>query len=234
MDNPPITVADNNTPRCVGFIMDGNRRWAKEQSLPTLAGHSAGKDTFYESIAWVQDLQIPHAVYYAFSTENWLREQTEVSYLTDLFLSFITTLLSGINTHKAGVRFIGNRSAFSDELQSKMNELEQQSAKYTDTTIWVALSYGGRAEIVSAVNKAVVAGVTVTEASFPELLSTADMPDPDLIIRTGGEKRLSNFLPWQSVYSELFFSDTLWPAFTKDEFTRIVAQYGDRQRRRGK
>jgi undecaprenyl diphosphate synthase len=235
MNKPLVeTELSDHVPQCVGFIMDGNRRWAKEQSIPTLAGHSAGKDTFYESIAWVQDLQIPHAVYYAFSTENWLREQTEVSYLTNLFLSFITTLLSEIDTHKAGVRFIGRRSAFSPELQAKMTELEQQSAQYTDTIIWVALSYGGRAEIVSACNQAVQAGIPVDENIFAQYLQTAGMPDPDLIIRTSGEQRLSNFLPWQSVYSELFFTDTYWPAFTKEQFTRIVAQYGDRKRRRGK
>jgi undecaprenyl diphosphate synthase len=214
--------------------MDGNRRWAKENNLLTLAGHTAGKDVFYDVTTWIADMGIPHAVFYAFSTENWLRDQEEVGYLMNLFGSFIETLLLDVEKKKVSVQFIGNRNNFSVELQARMLELEEKSAQFTLTTIWVALSYGGRAEIVSAVNKAVVAGVTVTEASFPELLSTADMPDPDLIIRTGGEKRLSNFLPWQSVYSELFFSDTLWPAFTKDEFTRIVAQYGDRQRRRGK
>jgi len=215
-------------PICVGFIMDGNRRWATEQGLPTLDGHLAGKDTFFSTIRTVAELQIPHAVFYAFSTENWQRSETEVTYLLNLF----TEALKSIEAVR--LRIIGRRSDFSHELQIAMTELEEKSNQYTQTTIWIALSYGGRAEILSAVNQAVLLGNSVSEETFNQLLYTAEMPDPDLIIRTGGEFRLSNFLPWQSVYSELFFTDTYWPAFTKAEFTRILAQYGDRQRRRGK
>lgn len=225
---------ENQMPTCVGFIMDGNRRWAKERNEPTLLGHQAGKEVFDESITWIQDLGIPHAVYYAFSTENWQRTEEEVTYLMDLFAAFITSLLSDVLDRKVRVRFIGDRTHFSERLQGLMAELEEKSAMYTDTTIWVALSYGGRAEIVAACNKAIAVGEPVDETSLAEYLQTNSMPDPDLIIRTSGEQRLSNFLPWQSVYSELFFTDTYWPAFTKEEFTRIVGQYGDRQRRRGK
>ena len=221
-------------PQCVGFIMDGNRRWAKEQELDSFFGHKAGEDKFYEVAQWVKDKQIAHAVFYAFSTENWFREKFEVTYLEDLFLAFATKILSEIHERQVRIRVIGNLENFQTELKNKIFELEQASLQYKKTTIWVALSYGGRAELVSAINKAVVAGTVVDEASFSKLLSTAEMPDPDLIIRTSGETRLSNFLPWQSVYSELFFTDTYWPAFTKEEFTRIVSQYGDRQRRRGK
>jgi undecaprenyl diphosphate synthase len=223
-----------NKPQCVGFIMDGNRRWAKDRNLPTMEGHKAGENIFYESARWIKEMRIPHGVFYAFSTENWLREKTEVAYLMDLFAVFLKKMIGEIHQDKVRVKMIGERSKFSPELQSLVKELEDMSAQYTDTTIWVALSYGGRSEIVTACNEAIQRGEIVDENSFAQLLYTAGMPDPDLIIRTGGDMRTSNFLPWQSVYSELFFTDTYWPAFTKEEFTRIVSQYGDRKRRRGK
>lgn len=219
---------------CVGFIMDGNRRWAKERGEETLVGHKAGEDKFYEVAQWVKEANIPHAVFYAFSTENWLRDKVEVTYLMDLFETFMLQLKGEIETIQMRVYVIGERTRFSPRLQELMSELEKASSHYTGTAIWVALSYGGRAEIVAACNQAIAAGVAIREESFSQYLWTAGMPDPDLIIRTGGDMRLSNFLPWQAVYSELFFVDTYWPAFTKDEFTRIVAQYADRQQRRGK
>ncbi len=219
---------------CVGFIMDGNRRWAKERGLPTMEGHKQGEDTFYQSARWIKEMGIPHAVFYAFSTENWLRDKAEVDYLMELFVSFIKKMKAEIHTDKVRIKVIGERTKFSQELQDLIKESEEMSAEYTDTTIWVALSYGGRTEILSACNQAIKAGVPIDEKTFASLLYTAGMPDPDLIIRTGGDLRTSNFLPWQAVYSELYFTDTYWPAFTKDEFTRIVAQYGERQRRRGK
>lgn len=222
-----------NSPQCVGFIMDGNRRWAKEQNLETLAGHKAGLDVFYDVSAWIKEMNIPHAVFYAFSTENWLRKKVEVDYLMQLFKLFLERMLAEIRQYQVRVRIIGRQNDFSVELQDLMQKLETESVEYTTTTIWVAFSYGGRAEIVSACNEAIKNGVPVDEESFSQLLYTAEMPDPDLIIRTSGEQRLSNFLPWQSIYSELFFTPTYWPAFTKEEFTRILAQYGDRQRRHG-
>ena len=222
-----------NLPQCVGFIMDGNRRWAKEQNLETLAGHKAGLDVFYEVSSWIKEMNIPHAVFYAFSTENWLRKKVEVDYLMQLFKLFLERMLAEICQYQVRVRIIGRQNDFSVELQDLMQKLETESAEYAVTTIWVALSYGGRAEIVSACNEAIKIGALVDEESFFKLLYTSEMPDPDLIIRTSGEQRLSNFLPWQSVYSELFFTPTYWPAFTKEEFTRILAQYGDRQRRHG-
>ena len=219
---------------CVGFIMDGNRRWAKERGEETLMGHKAGEDKFYEVAQWVKTAKIPHAVFYAFSTENWLRNKVEVTYLQELFLAFTRRMLDEVHDWQCQIRVMGDLTTFTSELQLAIRKLETVSAVYSATTIWVALSYGGRAEIVAACNQAIAAGVSMTEESFSQYLWTAGMPDPDLIIRTGGDMRLSNFLPWQAVYSELFFVDTYWPAFTKDEFTRIVAQYADRQQRRGK
>lgn len=218
--------------QCIGFIMDGNRRWAKAQGLPALLGHQKGGEVMRESIRWVQEADIPHAVYYAFSTENWKRSETEVSYLMNLFSVEMERQLREKNIR---VRIIGRREDFTAELQQQMKELERMGEEYKNatTTIWVALSYGGRAELVEAINKAIVAGEPVTEESFESHLSTADMPDPDMIVRTSGEHRLSNFLTWRSVYSELYFINTHWPALTKADFKDILSEYETRERRRG-
>lgn len=228
-----MTTPSNEHPSCVGFIMDGNRRFATSQGRSALEGHIAGESVFVDSLHWVQAANIPHAVYYAFSTENWRRSEAEVAHLMQLFEQFMSRMIDEVHVHQVQVKVVGQKTAFSTKLQNVINELEDVSAQYDRTTIWVALSYGGRAEIVSAVNAAIAQGEMVDEERFAQLLWTADMPDPDLIIRTGGEQRLSNFLPWQSVYSELYFTDTYWPAFTKEEFMRIVDVYASRQRRKG-
>lgn len=213
--------------------MDGNRRFAREQGKPTLEGHLEGLARFRDSVGWVREAGIPHAVYYAFSTENWKRSEAEVAYLVELFASNLQSLAEQIDDHRVRWRFIGRRSDFPVSLQETMEQIEKKSVVYDGTTIWVGLSYGGRAEIVAAVNAAITSGVSVDETSFSALLWSAGMPDPDLIIRTGGEQRLSNFLPWQSVYSEFCFTATHWPAFTKEEFMRMLDAYAARQRRIG-
>lgn len=220
--------------KCVGFIMDGNRRYAKEQNAETFSGHLAGKDKLFEVVKWVVEKEIPHAVFYAFSTENWKREKTEVEKLMLLFQSTISELANRENKEVVAVRIIGQRDDLSIDLQKSIEQLEAQNPVEPKTTIWIALSYGGRAEIVAAVNQAIALGQEVSAESFSSLFWSAGMPDPDLVIRTGGESRLSNFLPWQTVYSELFFSPTYWPAFTKDEFERIVSAYTEKDRRLGK
>ncbi len=220
-------------PGCVGFIMDGNRRFAKEQGLSAVEGHLAGKEKFLEVTDWLVEMKIPHGVFYAFSTENWRREKEEVQYLMNLFRGLLGQIKDGSDQREVNVRIIGRRDDLPEDIQNSIKELEAKKSQY-ETTIWVALSYGGRAEILAAVNRATALGEEVDEDKFSKLLSTADMPDPDLIVRTSGEKRLSNFLPWQSVYSELFFIDTYWPAFTKPEFERILNEYGNRERRIGR
>jgi undecaprenyl diphosphate synthase len=219
---------------CLGFIMDGNRRWAKAQGLPTLAGHERGHEVFKNFVRYIRDAHIPHAVFYAFSTENWNRAKEEVKYLMGLLESILREVLRDLERDKVRVRIIGRRGDLSPELQKLANELEEKSARYETTTIWVALSYGGRAEIVEAVNRAVASGQTVTEDSFNELLWTADMPDPDMIVRTSGEQRLSNFVTWKAVYSELYFIDKHWPALTEADFKDIIDEYAKRERRKGK
>lgn len=226
---------ETSTPQCVGFIMDGNRRFAEKQGIATLLGHVAGKEKLFEVVEWVKEAKIPHAVFYAFSTENWRRTPQEVQALMELFASVIGELRTRADSDFVRVKILGRKEDFAPELQVEMEKLEAESAQREyNTTIWVALSYGGRAEIVAAVNEAIKNNSLVTEESFPQLMWSAGMPNPDIIIRTGGDKRLSNFLTWQSVYSELFFSDTYWPAFTKEEFTRILNDYEIRERRNGK
>lgn len=228
-------MKESISPTCVGFIMDGNRRFAEQQGFETLLGHMAGKEKLYEVVNWVKEAGIPHAVFYAFSTENWRRTPKEVEGLMSLFMIAVRELRARTDTQPVRLKILGRKEDFAPDLQLEMNKLEEESGRghYT-TTIWVALSYGGRAEIVAAVNEAIKNNTLVTEDNFPEFMWSAGMPDPDIIIRTGGDKRLSNFLPWQSVYSELFFSDTYWPAFTKEEFTRILRDYAIRERRNGK
>ncbi len=228
---------ETTTIHSIGFIMDGNRRWAKAHGLPTLVGHKQGGEVFVKTMEWVRDAGIPHAVYYAFSTENWNRSEEEVSYLMNLFREWLIKIESKLKDDDRSfrVRVIGRREDFSTEIQAQIEEIENLNSIATGavTTIWVALSYGGRAEIVTAVNRAIEQGETVTEKTFEQLLWTAELPDPDLIVRTGGEKRLSNFLTWRSVYSELLFVDTYWPALTKDDFIGILKEYESRERRKG-
>lgn len=226
-----------STPRCIGFIMDGNRRWAKAHNLPTLEGHRKGGEVLLNTIRYVRDREIPHAVFYAFSTENWKRSEAEVADLMKVFLWGADTIVKSLlseNTaeHTVQFRFIGDVDRFPKDVSDRLRALEQ-AYPHATTTIWIAVSYGGRAEIVSAVNQAVTTGTSVTEESFPSLLMTAGMPDPDMIVRTGGAERLSNFLPWQSVYSELLFIDTLWPAIDTDALDRIFEEYARRIRNFG-
>jgi undecaprenyl diphosphate synthase len=219
--------------KCLGIIMDGNRRFAREQGIEESLGHLSGKDKLIEVIRWAATADIPHLVVYAFSTENWQRSKNEVTALLHLF-GLVIKELEEKPEKDFKVRFIGRRGDFSPELQEDMARLEATRSDDIKITVWIALSYGGRAEILEAVNLAIEKGQSVNEEDFAKLLWTDGMPDPDLIIRTGGEERLSNFLPWQSVYSELLFTPTYWPAFTKEEFMGILNTYAARQRRRGK
>lgn len=224
-----LETADRR-PTCIGFIMDGNRRWAREQGLDTLAGHMAGRDTMQSCVEWASQVGIPHVVFYAFSTENWQRSSEEVSYLMQLFAQELQVIAE----KAVNVQVVGDRSRFSTELNELIKQAEENNQPEHTTTVWVAVSYGGRAEIIAAVNVAVSAGELVDEDSFARLLWTADMPDPDIIVRTGGEVRLSNFLTWSSTYSELYFVATYWPALTRQDFDDILIEYATRERRRGR
>ena len=222
-------------PECVGFIMDGNRRWAKQRGLTPIEGHTKGYEVLLTTIESVHKMRIPHMVCYAFSTENWNRSKEEVAHLMNLLERGLKEVGDAITKHgrRANLRIIGERERLSEEMQSEIVRLESGNIADPELTVWLAISYGSRAEIVNAVNRAVVRGEAVTEMQFSDMLYPSGMPDPDLIIRTSGEKRISNFLLWQSAYSELFFTDTLWPDFGESEFQAIVEAYGTRQRRKG-
>lgn len=229
MDNPVRAS-------CIGVIMDGNRRWAKGQGLSTVEGHTEGYKKLQEVVRWTRDAGIPHLIAYAFSIENWQRSKEEVGYLMKLFRSILEDEVQKMSAERIRVCFAGDRSMFDAHMQDLMKRAEEDTAKTAyDITLCFALSYGGRAEIVAAANTLLKEGVPrITEESFAQKLWTYPLPDPDIIIRTGGEKRLSGFLTWQSIYSELFFVDSFWPAFTKEEFNAVLAEFSERERRRGK
>lgn len=219
--------------RCVGIILDGNRRWAKERGLPKLEGHREGLENVKRITRVVRDRGIKHLVVYAFSTENWKREPVEVSYLMNLFKEAIEKEFSELGREGVRIRFVGQHERFPAGLQESILNIEKETGDNAVMTLWCCLSYGGRAEILHAAQEIAQHGESITEESFAKHLWTAGMPDPDIIIRTSGEKRLSGFLTWESVYSELFFTDTKWPDFSGEEFDGILGEYTTRERRRG-
>ncbi|OGF64259.1 di-trans,poly-cis-decaprenylcistransferase [Candidatus Giovannonibacteria bacterium RIFCSPHIGHO2_01_FULL_45_24] len=222
-----------DTPLCVGIILDGNRRWAKERGLPFFEGHRQGLNNVEPIALAARDMGIKHLALYAFSTENWERPEEEVSMLMSLFETMAKDKASRLAKEGARVRFVGQLRRFSENLQKLMRETEEKSPADPKITIWILLSYGGRADIAQAAGALAKKGEAVSEESLARNLWTAGMPDPDIIIRTGGEQRLSNFLLWQAAYSELFFPKTFWPEFTKEEFENIVNEYKKRERRNG-
>ena len=222
-----------HAPACIGIILDGNRRWAKERGLPTLEGHRRGFENLRPIVLAARDFGITHVIVYAFSTENWNRSKDEVSYLMGIFENMAHESLSQLSEEGVAVRFAGQRERFSENLQSAMQRAEAGSPAHPRITLWICLSYGGKAEIVLAAQKAAESGTAITEESLSRFLWTAGMPDPDLIIRTGGEQRLSNFLLWQAAYSEFFFLKTYWPAFTSGDLKNILEEYSQRERRMG-
>lgn len=221
--------------QCVGIIMDGNRRWAREKGKPVFEGHRTGYETLKQTVKWAREAKISEVIVYAFSTENWQRTKEEVGYLMDLFRYIVENEAKQMVDEKVRVRFVGERERFSEDLQKGMKEIEDATSQSYHITLSLAMSYGGRAEILQAVNELLDEGVkNITSEDFSKKLWTYPMPDPDLIIRTGGVMRLSGFLPWQSIYSELFFSSTMWPDFSEEEFKNILKEYSIREQRNGK
>jgi undecaprenyl diphosphate synthase len=213
--------------------MDGNRRWAKNHGVAKFEGHRVGAQRLKEAVRFLRDRGVRHTVLYAFSTENWNRDSKEVAYLLDLFVVLLEKDVAELGAEGFCIRFAGQRERFSPKTQELMRMAEEETSSNTAATIWICVSYGGRAEIISAARAAAEAG-PITEESLSRNLWTSGMPDPDVIIRTGGEKRLSGFLTWQSVYSELFYSDTLWPDFSNEELGAILVEFASRERRHGK
>ncbi len=221
-------------PRSVAIIMDGNRRWAKSNGMHTLEGHRLGYLKLREVLLWCKEFGVANAIVYAFSTENWNRSKEEVSYLMDLFRHIITEMIVESLEKDTRLIFLGERTRLDEDIIAMMNDAEEKTRSGRTLTLGIALSYGGRSEIIDAIHRIPKDRIdTMTEEEFGGLLFTHEIPDPDLVIRTSGEERLSNFLPWQSAYSELFFTKTLWPDFTREEFKRILDEYAKRQRRFG-
>lgn len=224
-----------SSPHCIGIILDGNRRWARSRGLPAFEGHRQGFEKVKELAEWAKDKGIACLILFAFSTENWNRPGNEVSYLLGLFETMLATEIETLRKRGVRVRCIGERERFSPELQELMRHAEAVTVMNKELTLALCLSYGGRAEIVHAVNRAIASREKeVTEKTFGNYLYTAGLPDPDIIIRPGGEMRLSGFLPWQGVYSELFFTNTLWPDFSREEFQAILSEFAKRDRRMGR
>lgn len=227
-----------NSPACVGIIIDGNRRWAKKHGYPTHEGHNAGYRKLKESMEWAKDAGITTVIAYAFSTENWNRTEQEVSLLMKLLRRVVETEGAWAIKNGIRVRCIGDRERLPGDIQKGIKDIEYKTREENVITLVFAISYGGRDEITRAVRNAAALPketlMHIKEDQFAQFLDTKDIPDPDLIVRTGGEIRLSNFLPWQSVYSELFFTDVYWPDFSKDDFTAILDEYAKRDRRKGK
>lgn len=230
-------------PQHIGFIMDGNGRWAKMRGLERSEGHKAGAQTFRKIVEYCADVGIKYVTFYAFSTENWSRPEKEVKALMKLFKEY---LLEADEREKENdirqskIRFIGERDGLPKDLLRLIEKAEKVSSKYSKITVNVALNYGGRAEITHAV-KTIAEKVKKGELSVDEIseqivgdyLYTAGQPDPDIIVRPSGEFRLSNFLTWQSAYSEFWFSDILWPDFTEKDVNEILFDYQKRNRRFG-
>jgi undecaprenyl diphosphate synthase len=224
-------------PRHVGIIMDGNGRWAELRGLPRVEGHKRGVERVREIAEAATGIGIEVISLYAFSIENWMRPEDEVT----VIMGLLESTLKGefLNFMKESIRFrvIGNRERLSENIKGMVEGVEQATANNNRLTLQCALSYSGRDEIVRAVRKAVNGGLKpqdITEDALSGFLDTAGTPDPDLIIRTSGELRLSNFLLWQSAYSEFYFTNTLWPDFTKEEFVEAIHDYRTRDRRFGR
>ena len=237
-DNAP--QVEINLPEHIGIIMDGNGRWAKKRMLPRSAGHKAGAQTFRKITRYCSDIGIKHLTVYAFSTENWKRPKDEVSALMNLFKSYLEEALSDFKDDSIVVKFIGDKSVFPDDLRNLMIENEESSKDRNGMVLNIAMNYGSRDEIVRAVksiSEKVVSNKIdindIDEQLISDHLYTSGQPDPDLIIRPSGEYRISNFMLWQSAYSEYVIMNKLWPDFTSDDLDEALKIYSQRNRRFG-
>lgn len=239
-DKVSTEAALSRGPKHVAIIMDGNGRWAQSRGKPRLFGHHAGAKRVKEIVRACPDVGVKYLTIFAFSTENWKRTQTEVSGLMSLFRRYIQNEMSDLVEEGVRVRFIGDRLRLDKKLQKLMDDLEEVTSRNEKVHLTIAINYGGRDEVARAVKEMaqdVAAGEldaeTVDETTLTRYLDTKVLPDPDLVIRTSGEARISNFLLWQSAYAEYEFIDTLWPDFSSEVFAETVARFAGRERRFG-
>jgi len=224
-------------PNHVGIIVDGNRRWAKEKKLPTFTGHKKGAERIEEIVKYAQELGVKIITIYAFSTENWKRAEEETSYLMGLFETYARNKMKEANNLGIQIRILGDFQGLPDTLQKALTKLKILTRSNKKMIVNLALNYGGRDELVRTFKKLLLANVTaleLTEELININLDTTGLPDPDMIIRTSGEQRLSNFLPWQGTYAELYFPKVNWPDFDKKQFDIAIEEFQRRQRRMGK
>jgi len=219
--------------RTVAIIMDGNGRWAERRGLPVAEGHRAGTRALRRTVEAAIDLGVETLIVYAFSTENWSRPDEEVEDLMEIFGETIERELPDLARQGVRARFLGRRDRAPDELREQMEELEAGTAHNDRLNLWIAFDYGGRAELVEAARRLVESGDEPDEESLRANLYAPDLPDPDLLIRTSGELRISNFLLWQLAYAELVFVETLWPDFGEADLEQALAAYAQRRRRFG-
>lgn len=231
---------DNNNPRHIAIIMDGNGRWAQKRFMPRAVGHQAGVKSVRKVVEYCVDHKVEVLTLFAFSSENWRRPETEVSLLMALFMATLQREINKLDRKNIRLRFIGDRTAFSDKLQQKMAEGEAQTQNNSSLTLVVAANYGGHWDMCQAFQKVAdkiasgeLQNQTISEQLINQHLSTADLPDPDLFIRTGGEQRVSNFMLWQLAYTELYFTPTLWPDFDQNSLEDAIKSFKSRQRRFG-
>jgi len=224
------------TPQHVVLFPDGNRRWAKERKISIQEGYLRGKDKFNDFLNWCKKRGVKVVTVFGFSSENWRRPQDQVDFLMNLFEKYLGEGIDEFNKEGVKVKVIGQRDPLSKSLKAVVENVEKATAQNTKMQLNLAVSYGGKWDIVQAVQKIVKEGIApekVTEELFENYLSTAGQPNPDLVIRAGGEKRLSNFVLWQAAYSELYFSAKLWPDFTEDDLQLAFDEFMERQRRFG-
>lgn len=230
----------SHLPRHIAIIMDGNGRWAKSRGLPRTAGHAAGAETFRTIATYCREIGIEYLTVYAFSTENWKRPAEEVSAIMGLLRKYLLEAVRDMEKEKVRFTFFGDLTPLPEELRQLCREVQTDSAKFDGCQVNICVNYGGRDELVRAARNFALdcaAGkadpAELTEEGLSRYLWSAGLPDPELVIRPGGEERTSNFLLWQSAYSEFFFTDVNWPDFTKEELRKAIAAYQSRSRRFG-
>lgn len=230
-------IIKNTNLKHIAIIMDGNRRWAKEKNLPSAMGHKKGVDSLKNILRACNDFSIKYLTVYAFSTENWNRKKEEVEFLMNLVAVTLTNELAEMHKENVQIHFIGDLTKLSDKLQKILANAVETTKNNTGVVLQIALNYGSRDEIVHAVQKIVESGVKsdeIDEQLISENLYTAGVPDPDILIRTGGEQRISNYLLWQIAYSEIIIRSEFWPDFDKNSLKDSILEFGKRQRRYGK
>jgi len=225
---------NKNFPSHVGIIMDGNGRWASRRHLPRLAGHRAGVDAIKRTIEYAEELGIQTLTFFAFSTENWKRDKEEVDGIFDIVREYVGTELEQLHKHNIKITTMGDISKIPNDLYEKLLEIKEKTNNNTGLVLNLAINYGARSELVMCFNKLIEQGKTIiSEEDIANNLYSKDLSDPDLIIRTSGEQRLSNFMLYQASYSELYFTKTYWPSFKKHHFMKALKTYSKRERRFG-